>query len=180
MEPRNALIQIAIVEDAASDRKKLQDFVERFFGERGQTVKIFLFSDGTEFLDDYPSLLDIAFLDIEMKQVDGIRTACMLREWDRRVLLAFVTNMAHLALEGYAVDAADFIVKPLDYGGFSAHMDMLMASVLPKRLGNLLVGNKNITALLIINQISPLNRIPCCNRQQAYPQPWIFQSGAAG
>lgn len=115
-----------------------------------------------------------------MKQVDGIRTACMLREWDRRVLLAFVTNMAHLALEGYAVDAADFIVKPLDYGGFSAHMDMLMASVLPKRLGNLLVGNKNITALLIINQISPLNRIPCCNRQQAYPQPWIFQSGAAG
>ena len=168
MEPRNAMIQIAIVEDAASDRKKLQDFVERFFGERGQTVKIFLFSDGTEFLDDYPSLLDIAFLDIEMKQVDGIRTACMLREWDRRVLLAFVTNMAHLALEGYAVDAADFIVKPLDYGGFSAHMDMLM------------VGNKNITALLIINQISPLNRIPCCNRQQAYPQPWIFQSGAAG
>ena len=84
MEPRNAMIQIAIVEDAASDRKKLQDFVERFFGERGQTVKIFLFSDGTEFLDDYPSLLDIAFLDIEMKQVDGIRTACMLREWDRR------------------------------------------------------------------------------------------------
>ena len=70
------MIQIAIVEDAASDRKKLQDFVERFFGERGQTVKIFLFSDGTEFLDDYPSLLDIAFLDIEMKQVDGIRTAC--------------------------------------------------------------------------------------------------------
>ena len=120
------MIRIAIVEDTTADLKKLQSFLERFLNERGQTARIFLFSDGTEFLDDYPDQLDIAFLDIEMKQVDGIRAAYRVRESDPRVQLVFVTNMAHLALEGYAVDAADFIVKPIVYDAFSVRMDRLM------------------------------------------------------
>ena len=123
------MIQIAIVEDVASEQKKLQHFVERYLNEHEQTAKIFLFSDGTEFLDDYPPELDIAFLDIELKYMDGIRAAYKVREFDRRVLLLFVTNMVQFALEGYAVDATDFIVKPITYPVFSTHMDRLMAKL---------------------------------------------------
>ena len=54
-------------------------------------------------------------MDIELKYMDGIRAAYKVREFDRRVLLLFVTNMVQFALEGYAVDAADFIVKPITY-----------------------------------------------------------------
>ena len=57
-------------------------------------------------------------MDIELKYMDGIRAAYKVREFDRRVLLLFVTNMVQFALEGYAVDATDFIVKPITYPVF--------------------------------------------------------------
>lgn len=148
------MIRIAIVEDVAADQKKLRDFVERHLGERGQTAAIFPFSDGTEFLDDYPQQLDIAFLDIEMKHVDGIRAAYKVRESDRRVQLVFVTNMAHLALEGYAVDAADFIVKPISYDAFSAHMDRLMDKLDRRRARFLMTRRGKETFCCSIGQIT--------------------------
>lgn len=39
--------------------------------------------------------------------------AKLLREADRTVALVFVTNLAQYAVNGYAVDALDYIVKPL-------------------------------------------------------------------
>lgn len=120
------MIRIAIVEDVPAEQKKLQDFIEKYMSEHGQEAELFLFSDGAEFLDEYPPKLDIAFLDIEMKQVDGLRAARKVREFDSRVQLLFVTNMVQFALEGYAVDAADFIVKPVIYRSFSTRMDKLI------------------------------------------------------
>ncbi len=148
------MIRIAIVEDEAADQKKLQNFVQQYLSERGQTARIFLFSDGTEFLYDCPQLLDIVFLDIEMKQVDGIQAAYKVRETDRLVQLVFVTNMAHLALEGYAVDAADFIVKPISYDTFSAHMDRLMDKLDRRRTRFLMTRQGKETFCCSIGQIT--------------------------
>ena len=44
------MIQIAIVEDVASEQKKLQHFVERYLNEHEQTAKIFFFPMGQNFL----------------------------------------------------------------------------------------------------------------------------------
>lgn len=148
------MIRIAIVEDVAAEQKKLQNFVEHYLNKQKQASRIFLFSDGTEFLDDYPSELDIAFLDIEMRQMDGIRAAYKVREFDRRVQLLFVTNMAHLALEGYGVDAADFIVKPITYPVFSAHMDRLMDKLNYRRSRFLMTRQGKETLCFNIREIT--------------------------
>lgn len=50
-----------------------------------------------------------------MARLDGMKTAEMIRQRDRNVLLVFVTNMAHYAIKGYGVHALDFLLKPVNY-----------------------------------------------------------------
>ena len=54
-------------------------------------------------------------MDIEFSNgQNGMQAARALRRIDSTVVLIFVTNIAQMAVEGYAVDALDFIVKPID------------------------------------------------------------------
>lgn len=120
------MIHIAIVEDVAADQKRLQEYVRTYLTDKQRSFTFYLFSDAESFLDNYPTGLDLVFLDIEMKQMDGIQAARRIRQFDDHVQILFVTNMVQFALEGYAVDAADFIVKPVSYPSFCARMDKLM------------------------------------------------------
>ena len=46
-------------------------------------------------------------------------TAECLRQLDLSVALVFVTNLARYAAKGYAVDAMDFLLKPVSYASFA-------------------------------------------------------------
>lgn len=166
------MIRIAIVEDEAADQKKLQDMVKKYLTEKNLKAELFLFSDGTEFLDGYPQKLDIAFLDIELKQMDGIRAAHKVREFDDRVQLLFVTNMVQFALEGYAVDAADFIVKPISYRTFAPRMDKILKKLEHTRTRFLLVKQGKETVCYRIQDITyveSLNKKTIIHRKEEAP-----------
>ena len=120
------MLRFAIAEDVPADRELLEGCLTRYLAEHGLEGWIHSFSSGEELLEDYPSGADAVFLDIEMAGMNGMETARQLRRLDRDVPLLFVTNMVQFALEGYEVDAADFIVKPVEYAGFSLRMDRLM------------------------------------------------------
>jgi DNA-binding LytR/AlgR family response regulator len=55
--------------------------------------------------------VDLIFLDIKMPGINGIEFA---RTIPRETLVIFVTAFAEFALDGYEVDAVDFLVKPVD------------------------------------------------------------------
>lgn len=122
-------MRIAIVEDEAAERSRLKEYADSYFSAKGMEAEYFLFEDGSCFLEQYPGRLDLVFLDIEMKQLDGIQTARRLREFDGHVQLLFVTRMIQYALEGYSVDAADFLVKPLRYPVFCSRMDRIVQKI---------------------------------------------------
>lgn len=50
--------------------------------------------------------------------MNGIQTAADLRKVDDKVVLIFVTFLAKYAIKGYAVDALDYVVKPVNYHTF--------------------------------------------------------------
>jgi DNA-binding LytR/AlgR family response regulator len=123
------MIRIAIVEDMAPERSRMKEYVEQYFAGKNMEYELFLFTDGRYLLEQYPKQLDLILLDIEMEQLDGLKTAHQIREFDEKVQIFFVTAMIQYALEGYSVDAADFIVKPIRYPVFCSRMDRIMKKI---------------------------------------------------
>ncbi|MDR1093252.1 MAG: LytTR family DNA-binding domain-containing protein [Clostridiales bacterium] len=109
------MIKTAIVDDEDSSAQILADYIERYARESGEDFEIERFADGDEITADYKPVFHIIFLDIHMKRVDGLRAAEFIRRLDKDVILIFVTNMAQYAVKGYAVDALDFLLKPVGY-----------------------------------------------------------------
>ena len=71
------------------------------------------FTSGLEFCSDDNNLqqYDIIFLDIGMKEMNGMETAYAIREKNQNVDIVFITIMMDYALEGYRVDAVRYILK---------------------------------------------------------------------
>lgn len=55
---------------------------------------------------------DILFLDIEMPGMGGMDTAKVLRKFDKKVLIIFVTAYLDYVFQGYEVHAFHYILKP--------------------------------------------------------------------
>ena len=59
---------------------------------------------------DHP--VDAAFLDIEMRGMNGIELARRFKQMDENIQIIFVTAYEQYALEAYGVDAIGYLLKP--------------------------------------------------------------------
>lgn len=117
-------MRIAIVEDEKEARSQLIAFLKAY--EKGkQTVQFHMteFADGADFLAAFKPIYDIVFLDIEMPHSNGMEVARKIRKMDENVVLVFITNMPQYAINGYEVEALDYILKPLRYANFCVKLD---------------------------------------------------------
>lgn len=117
------MINIAIIEDDKKASDNLNMLVNEYMAQRNIQVMTQQFSGGISFLDHYKAECDIAFLDINMPNMDGLEVSRELRKVDSRVIIIFVTDMAQYAIKGYEVDALDFIVKPVKFYELSRALD---------------------------------------------------------
>ena len=113
------MIKIAIVEDEHSYANTLKSYLDRYGQEHSVSFQIQAFTDGLDIVSDYTAAYDIILLDIQMKHLDGMKTAQKIRELDEDVIFIFITSSARFAVEGYAVDALGYILKPVPYLSFS-------------------------------------------------------------
>jgi DNA-binding LytR/AlgR family response regulator len=114
-----AVFSAAVVDDDAGFRKKLKHFLQRIGEEETLSCRIDEYESGLDFLSDAKTGYQLIFLDVEMPHMDGIETARRLRKKDPIVGIIFVTNMAQYAINGYEVNAIDYIVKPVEYFTFA-------------------------------------------------------------
>ena len=57
-------------------------------------------------------------MDIEMSFVNGMEAAEEIRKLDHEVVIIFITNMPQYVMDGYKVQAFDYILKPIDVDQF--------------------------------------------------------------
>lgn len=135
------LLQIAITEDSQDDLHRLTECLKQAGQEIGLTIKTTIFHEGLSFLDEYKPIYDIVFLDIDMPYKNGIDIAKELRLKDKDVIIAFVTNLAQMAVKGYEVDAVDFIIKPVEYSHFIYRFRKMVEKSLKGKEESLLLTN---------------------------------------
>lgn len=107
------MINIAIVEDSKNDLTLLKNYIDHYAKEYGISFHISEFSDGLDIVSDYVPSYDIIFLDIQMKHLDGMKTAERIRTLDEEVEFIFITSTIQYAVQGYTVNAMGYILKPI-------------------------------------------------------------------
>ncbi len=107
-------MRLAIVDDEEVFRLKLADSIFSLYGK--ENASCFLYSDGTEIVKSFENgfIPDAVFLDIEMKDLDGMKAAKKIREFSKDIPVIFLTSHTEMAMEGYEVDAFRFLSKPVE------------------------------------------------------------------
>lgn len=167
------MYRIAIVEDSAFDQKRLQEYLHRYEKETGLQFQIDLYSDGADLIKNYPENLDLLLMDIMMDKMDGLKTARLVRRRDDRVLLIFITNMIQYAIEGYSVDAMDFIVKPISYTGLRIRLDRAMLRLKKDSAKHIEIRNSDGAHAIAISDICYIetynHKVIIHTKEQAIP-----------
>ncbi len=110
------MINIAIVEDEKENAIRLQELLKQYGKATDKSCQTVYFHDGMDFLDQYEKKnFDIVFMDIDMPYLDGMSVSKRMRQKDEKIALIFVTRLSQYAVQGYEVDAVDFMVKPVQY-----------------------------------------------------------------
>lgn len=147
------MIHIAIVEDEDESAQRLEKFLMRYQKERGCEMKARRFTDGEEIVRNYRPDYDMIFMDIQLKELDGMTTAELIRRQDPEVIIIFITNMVQYAIRGYAVDALDYVLKPVTYFAFSQRLDRAVDRLSRRKTHYLTIPVKGGAQKLDIGQI---------------------------
>lgn len=108
------MLRIGICDDEAASRDCLRLAIQKLL--RQDDGAYFEFSSGegaAAWARKHQGELDVLFLDIEMRGMDGMETARQIREFDQDLILIFVTGYADYVFDGYQAGALGYLMKPV-------------------------------------------------------------------
>lgn len=117
------MTRIGIVDDDQEARTRLCDEIARFAAEYHTEFDVAQYDSAAAYLAAPRHDRDLLYLDIDMPEMSGMELAEKIRETDQEVLLIFCTNLQQFALNGYAVSALGFIVKPIQWYSFRMYLE---------------------------------------------------------
>ena len=122
------MITIAICDDEKQTVAQIGKLVSGFFRKKNMEASVVCFSGGEELLN-YDKSIDILFLDIQMKGMDGMETARKLRSRNFKGFLIFITVLQEMVFQSFEVQAYDYLLKPVVEKKFARTMERLLASM---------------------------------------------------
>lgn len=146
------MIRIAICDD----EKYMLDYIRKMTADffRGENIdtEILQFSCGEELLK-YEKQIDVLFLDIQMKDIDGMETARRLRGRKFRGFLIFITVLREMVFDSFEVQAYDYLVKPIEKRHFEKTMERLVSSMQNADKSNLLIQKGYESRIISLDDI---------------------------
>lgn len=147
------MIRIAICEDS----KEQQDYLEKLVLSQkiNGSIEIHKFDSGESLIAESDKGLDfsILLLDMKMKELDGIQTAKALRKRNGKSIIIIVTSILEYAVEGYSVDAFDFILKPVDHEKFGEVFRKAIKKIQTDRNKTYVIETRDKLSIIKLDQI---------------------------
>lgn len=104
------MLRAIIVDDEELSVKRLK----RLLAESGQFGVCHTFVNPLEAYKFVQSnTIDVAFLDISMPEINGMRLSSLLHEHDESILVVFVTGYDEFAVQAFDMNALDYLLKPV-------------------------------------------------------------------
>ena len=150
------MIRIAIVDDEKQIRKQIFAMISKYFIDNALECKILPFSDGQELIDSGLKF-DIIFMDIEMKNVNGIQAAQHIRKSDMNVPIVYITGYVDYWRRAYKVHAFDFISKPASQEQIDNVLNDFFSTVYKKNKAKISLATDEGMLLVNLDEIRYFN-----------------------
>ncbi|MEE0452175.1 LytR/AlgR family response regulator transcription factor [Peptacetobacter sp.] len=144
------MINIVICEDEVIQLNNLFKNIQKILYELNLNFKIYTFNSAKELLENYPKNVSIIYLDIKMKEINGVDAARKIREFDKKVEIIFITAIDDYLKEGYEVRAYRYLIKPVSYSELLKHTKICIEEIeknseviIIRDSGNISIINKN-------------------------------------
>lgn len=123
-------IRIAVVEDETEQYEYVSKLLLKWSEQSGESISVTHVTCAEEYLINYnqPDAFDVLFLDVYMKQMNGMELAKEVRKYDREVQMVFLTGVSDYVFEGYEIGAVRYLLKPI----VQEKLEETMAVVLEK------------------------------------------------
>ena len=119
---------IAICDDEQEFINDIRKHLKQYSSEHGLTFEIYEFCSGADILSS-KIVFDIAFLDIEMKDINGIEVGRKLQNENPDLVLIYVTAYNQYLDEALDLGITRFFDKPIDSQRFYEGMDRAVSKV---------------------------------------------------
>ncbi len=146
------MISVAICDDEKYMSDQIEKSVSDFFHGKNMEVVVSQFPCGEELLR-YDKPIDLMFLDVQMKETDGMTVARKLRKRGFRGFLIFVTVLKEMVFQSFEVQAFDYLVKPIEQRQFDKTMERLLESMQNAGEANLLVRRGYESHIIALDDI---------------------------
>lgn len=109
------MLRILFCDDEPAQEFYFREALKIWEEKRKDTVSVRMFHSAEEVLFELGDTVpyDLLVLDIQMQRMNGMELARAIREKDRKVAIAFVTNDPGFVFQGYEVEAAGYLMKPV-------------------------------------------------------------------
>lgn len=129
------MFQVAVCDDDPEIQKRLHQFFQRISINESLDFSLKFFFSGEDLIHYYHEQecypFHIIILAVKMNGLNGIETASTIRLLpDREVQIIFLTNYPEYILEGFEVQAFQYLLKPISYDLFAEKIVKLCRYIL--------------------------------------------------
>lgn len=127
-------LRIAVVEDESKQYEYVKKLLTQWSEQRGESIAVTHIASAEEFLMKYnqPDTFDVLFLDVYMKQMNGMELAKEIRKYEREVQIVFLTGVSDYVFEGYEIGAVRYLLKPIQQEKLTETMAVVLEKLKQK------------------------------------------------
>lgn len=146
------MLRIAVCDDTWEDCQRVRTCTEAYFRQRHMEAVCDVYQEAEELLKQ-EKRYDLYLLDVMMPGMTGLEAAEKLHRKSGATVIIFITSSLEAAVEGYRVNAAGFLLKPVQEEAFQETMTRVLEQRLQVRAAVISVIHNRVPLTLRLSKV---------------------------